>query len=383
MQIIVHRGTNQIGGCATEIATAKARIFIDFGAELNGNSNLDIDGVTKGNTNCSAIFFTHYHGDHIGLINSINKDIPCYIGSLSIDILKIQNNRTKFIEPERLSNIRPYYAGKAITIEDITITPYSVDHSAFDAHMFLIEADGKRILHTGDFRTHGFRGKGLTKVIDKYIGAIDALICEGTTMSRSPHTSETEYALSQKLRPILKENKYVFVACSSTNIDRLAAFHSAVPSGKYCICDRYQKEIVDVVKEKSQHYSELYAFNKMLFYSKNLDHKLEDRGFVMFVRLGNPMFERFMEKYKDKNPLLIYSMWHGYIDEQPKIKNAMDTYRSVEMHTSGHADFESIKMLIEATHPKKVIPIHTENAGAFTSISNSVILPKDKETIFI
>ena len=109
MQIIVHRGTNQIGGCATEIATAKVRIFIDFGAELNGNSNLDIDGVTKGNTNCSAIFFTHYHGDHIGLINSINKDIPCYIGSLSIDILKIQNNRTKFIEPERLSNIRPYY----------------------------------------------------------------------------------------------------------------------------------------------------------------------------------------------------------------------------------------------------------------------------------
>lgn len=114
MQIIVHRSTNQIGGCATEIATAKARIFIDFGAELNGNSNLDIDGATKGNTNCSAIFFTHYHGDHIGLINSINKDIPCYIGSLSIDILKIQNNRTKFIEPERLSNIRPYYAGKPI-----------------------------------------------------------------------------------------------------------------------------------------------------------------------------------------------------------------------------------------------------------------------------
>lgn len=383
MQIIVHRGTNQIGGCATEIATAKARIFIDFGAELNGDSNLDIDGVTKGNTNCSAIFFTHYHGDHIGLINSINKDIPCYIGSLSIDILKIQNNRTKFIEPEKLSNIRPYYAGKPITIEDITITPYSVDHSAFDAHMFLIEADGKRILHTGDFRTHGFRGKGLTKVIDKYIGDIDALICEGTTMSRSSHTSETEYALSQKLRPILKENKYVFVACSSTNIDRLAAFHSAVPSGKYCICDRYQKEIVDVVKEKSQHYSELYAFNKMLFYSKNLDHKLEDRGFVMFVRLGNPMFERFMEKYKDKNPLLIYSMWHGYIDEQPKIKNAMDTYRSVEMHTSGHADFESIKMLIEATNPKKVIPIHTENANAFISLSNNTVILKDGEQFTI
>lgn len=379
MQIIVHRGTKQIGGCATEIATDNARIFIDFGAELDGNSNLDIEGVTKGNTNCSAIFFTHYHCDHIGLINSINKDIPCYIGSLSIDVLKIQNQRTKSIEAERLSNIQPVYAGKSIAIGNITITPYSVDHSAFDAHMFLIEADGKRILHTGDFRTHGFRGKGLSKVIDKYIGEVDALICEGTTMSRSPHIFETEYALSQKLHPILKENKYVFVACSSTNIDRLAAFHAAVPSGKYCICDRYQKKIVEVVKEKSQHYSELYAFNKMLFYSKNLEQKLEDRGFVMFVRLGNPIFERIMEKYKGKNPLLIYSMWHGYIEQQPKIKNAMDTYRSIEMHTSGHADFESTKELIAMLYPKYIIPIHTENASAFSSISNNVILLNDKD----
>ena len=383
MQIIVHRGTNQIGGCATEISSNNTRIFIDFGAELDGNSNLDIDGVTKGNTNCSAVFFTHYHGDHIGLINSINNDIPCYIGSLSIDALKIQNQRTKSIDAARLSSIQPFYAGKAITIGDITITPYSVDHSAFDAHMFLIEADGKRILHTGDFRTHGFRGKGLTKVIDKYIGEVDVLICEGTTMSRSPHTSETEYALSQKLRPILKENKYVFVACSSTNIDRLAAFHSAVPSGKYCVCDRYQKEIIELVKEKSQHYSDLYAFNKMLFYSKNLEQKLEDRGFVMFVRLGNPMFERIMEKYKDKNPLLIYSMWHGYIDQQPKIKNAMDTYRSVEMHTSGHADFECIKKLINMLNPKTIIPSHTENASAFLSISNNVTILNDGDKFII
>ena len=140
-----------------------------------------------------------------------------------------------------------------------------------------------------------------------------------------------------------------------------------------------KKKIVEVVKEKSQHYSELYAFNKMLFYSKNLEQKLEDRGFVMFVRLGNPIFERIMEKYKDKNPLLIYSMWHGYIEQQPKIKNAMDTYRSIEIHTSGHADFESTKELIAMLYPKYIIPIHTENASAFSSISNNVILLNDKD----
>ena len=81
MEIIIHRGTHQIGGCATEYRTKSTRIFIDFGAELDSKNAkpFNIDGVTKGKTNCDAVFFTHYHGDHIGLLNTINKDIPLYM----------------------------------------------------------------------------------------------------------------------------------------------------------------------------------------------------------------------------------------------------------------------------------------------------------------
>ena len=42
-----------------------------------------------------------------------------------------------------------------LKIGDMTLTPIRVNHSAFDSYMFLIEAEGKRVLHTGDFRTHG------------------------------------------------------------------------------------------------------------------------------------------------------------------------------------------------------------------------------------
>ena len=48
-------------------------------------------------------------------------------------------------------------ADEPVTIKDIKVTPLVVDHSAYNAYMLLIEADGKKILHTGDFRNHGFK----------------------------------------------------------------------------------------------------------------------------------------------------------------------------------------------------------------------------------
>ena len=93
MKIIVHRGTHQIGGCATEIRTNTNRIIIDVGSELEGNAPLSIPGVTEGKSNCDAVLFTHYHGDHIGLITSVNDDIPLLMSELTLGILKLQNNR--------------------------------------------------------------------------------------------------------------------------------------------------------------------------------------------------------------------------------------------------------------------------------------------------
>lgn len=57
--------------------------------------------------------------------------------------------------------------GKAIIIKDMKITPYIVDHSAYNSFMLLIEAEGKRILHTGDFRNHGYKGVLLENTLKK------------------------------------------------------------------------------------------------------------------------------------------------------------------------------------------------------------------------
>lgn len=392
MEVIIHRGTHQIGGCATEYRTKNTRIFIDFGAELDSeNAKLfDIEGVTKGETNCDAVFFTHYHGDHMGLLDTINKDIPLYMGEVSKGIAKILNDRISkspdidSYNPDRIDNIKIFEVATPIVIGNIKVTPYMVDHSAFDAYMFKIEADGKIVLHTGDFRTHGFKGKGVKALLEKHIEKVDVLVCEGTTLNRAEAKCETENDLKNRIKKVLEENKYVFVVCSSTNIDRLAGICSVIPRGKYCICDKYQLSVIDYVRKRSGQRCSLYRFNKMLYYSENLYEKMNDRGFCMFVRCGHPEHKRIMEKYKDKNPVVIYSMWQGYL-EQDNIKEFLDGYQRLDMHTSGHADSDAIKMVIDTVQPETVIPMHTEVPENFLEIVKDrvVKLVNDREIIKI
>ena len=177
---------------------------------------------------------------------------------------------------------------------------------------------------------------------------------------------ENTEALNETPEDILYdiENKYVFVACASTNFDRIAGICSAVPRGKYCLCDKYQKSLLDVVTEHSGKFSRLYQFPKMLTYSDTLLDKMEKQGFCMFIRLGNYLSNKLLERFEDKNPLIVYSMWSGYLDDD-RIKNAVDGYRMEKLHTSGHSDMETIEKVVEIVKPSIIIPIHTETPNNF------------------
>lgn len=87
MKIIIHRGVNQIGGCITEIATDSTRILIDLGRNLpdnQGNVNDSLqskEAIENLCENLEAIFYTYYHGDHIGLMGLVPSKVKQYIGS--------------------------------------------------------------------------------------------------------------------------------------------------------------------------------------------------------------------------------------------------------------------------------------------------------------
>lgn len=394
MKLCIHRGTHQIGGIAAEISTASTRILIDMGDELSLDPNfvsapLHIPGVTDANGRCAAVLFTHYHGDHTGQMLRIRPEIPIYAGALAKDIMRLSAERGGQKNEalcRRIETIQAFSPGKLFLIGDIQITPFCIDHSACDSYLFLIEADGKRILYTGDFRLHGVRGKTMDKILDRRIGKVDAIITEGTTVSRTDGKTVTEWELQARVRNYLQQYKYVFVLCATTNLDRIFALARAVPRGKYCICDEYQKMLVETVSKHWNGISSFYEMPKLLSFKYHPPARFAELGGLMFVR-ANSKFEAIIRQYDPAQSILLYSMWDGYRTKPgsniPEFLSLTGTW--AELHTSGHASPDDLRHVIEKADPEIVIPMHTDAPQKMQTLcqNRKVILLKDREELLL
>ncbi|MDF2586411.1 MAG: hypothetical protein K0S41_252 [Anaerocolumna sp.] len=401
--IVIHRGTNQIGGCVTEIKTENHRIFVDFGEELPGTESdsheLKIDGLNYVGKKCDGVFFTHYHGDHVGMFQTIQKEVPLYMGECSRQIMMTIYDTIKdngALEILRDNN-RMHLIVEKVTIPcgDIKVTPFSVDHSAYDAYMFLIETPDLTILHTGDYRNHGYRGDKLLDMIRCYITKygnrkIDVLITEGTMMNRQMENVMTELEMQKTAFHYFKENRYIFLLCSSTNLDSLWSFYKAAEmNGMRFYSNGYvYKQIKNFKKYAGKKANYLYKFKSVYQVNWNYylnkvkmtqEEYMREKGFIILIKEGE-QYKKWIERFEDLKPKIIYSMWEGYLD--PKIKafngelaeflKPFTPDQLYKLHTSGHATTKCIEKVISAINPcKAIIPIHTENKAGFEKLNIS------------
>ena len=272
MNIIIHRGANQIGGCITEITTDGAKIFIDFGSNLPGSKKKELnpEQIADMTSGADAIFYTHYHGDHVGLHHLIPESVRQYMGAGAIDVMRckykaLNAHHDMSAELSATERMIPFKETDCISINDeLYVTPYFVSHSAFDAYMFVIEdkATKTKILHTGDFRRHGYLGKGLFPTLRKFVGNVDILITEGTMLGRKQEKVVRESQILQRTIEVLNNHKYVFALCSSTDIDRLASFHAACKETKQVfIVDEYQDSVLKVFTDYAGKKTSLFNFD--------------------------------------------------------------------------------------------------------------------------
>lgn len=391
MNIIIHRGTHQIGGSVIEISTASTRIVLDFGNELSLDEkytsiNLDINGVTKGIPDCDGIVISHYHMDHLGQLTSALPEIPLYMGELSKEIAIISAEYQDKVLYLRLLGANTFHGGEAFTIGNIHIRPLVIDHSAADSYMFVIEAEGKRVLYTGDFRMHGLRHHILEKLVNTYIGEVDVLITEGTSLSRDADECISEAAVLEDISSYIQDGKYVFVMCSSTNIDRIMGIWQNMPTDKVLICDAYQKKILDTVINNVYYESSLYRrHDSPLVLNKGPYPKYYmDYGFVSLVR-GTEYFISHIKEFPKDDVRIIYSMWTGYIEENLLLKNLLNTYPFYICHASGHVSKDDLVQLIELVDPDIVIPVHTDIPEKLERIvpNRTVCVVNDNEPFII
>ena len=407
MNIRIHRGTGQIGGTIVEISSFDTKrkkmtgIILDCGRNLpplddpKATDNMSIPGLTNGDSRYDAVFVTHHHADHCGLLGRVNNDIPIYMSGITKDVLETVSD---FIDSRPLRAVETIAAGNPVTIHNMKITPLEVDHSAKGALMFLVEADSKKVLYTGDFNAiseQTYAELGIE-------GEINVLLCEGTNIEADNDKSE-DFVLSEAVNIMTQKTGSVFVLCSTTNINRIEAIEQACrESGRILAIDPFMKTILGKVGYKLSidsigflpHYID-HGKNPRLdkyIYEKDADPPKIIEGFsgyfetarkskkspvTFMIRQSMSSFLRGLKKYKAlDDSVLIYSIWTGY-KRSAYTKKFLDLCNSLNMdiadlHVSGHAYRDQLKTAIERIHPKILIPVHTENEDAFTGLHNNV-----------
>ncbi len=424
---------NQIGGCVTVISAMHEgqihRIMIDYGSSLPGSDNKRDFEYPWDDEPVDAVFFTHYHGDHVGRLMEIPPNVPLYMGSVAREAMiniqdslgssdRVPDRELHQREAEVLrddNRVRTFnwngtFYDHVDDIPGFVIEPYSVDHSAYDAYMFLVEAEdpdrksGRYItVHTGDFRGHGRRGHKMIRLINSYIRhfrkrSVDALVIEGTMMSRSKEKVLTEPQMQMKAARLLYKNRYAFLVCSSTNVDSLASFYEAAQEAAFpsyrnlYVYNRYFKKQLELFTATAGSFADVYKFEHVveLDSNRNIEHTsasgqkytqqqlMEIFGFLAVIKpvdYHEKYIDAFVEAYKSKKikqmPVLIFSMWDGYLDPKHPafqkewydfIKRQEEKGVKIEyLHTSGHATPKMLADVINAVAPTDALyPMHTE-----------------------
>lgn len=422
-ELKIYRGADQIGGGCTEIVSGGERILIDFGANL---PDADESAAVKDAEMAAKVFdgrptlavlFTHYHGDHYGLYKEVPPKVPMYIGPLAKQILQVLvprlDRKAEVKGAPTIEQMRTYHAGHELEglSPNFSVLPLYVDHSALDAYMLYIQAGGKKILFTGDFRTHGIQGERgqLWSALEKYVvpNGVDVLVTEGTMLSRMEEVREnpiqTERDLGRAALEKFRERKYNFVMLSSTNLDSLMMFYHYTPRGKLFVCDSYQAQVMLTamkgMEKKERRWYQRSPYQPAIYiWRTDRDEDLSElermgaalaqpiqilpadgglmsqRGFVFLTRrssLGRghkAALDTFYPLDGSRDAQFIYSMWKGYLygpHRDKELVKALEGRKPVPLHTSGHAYIDAIAKLIETVDPKVIVPMHTECAREF------------------
>ena len=182
MRTRIHRGAAEIGGSCVEVEASGLRILIDAGLPLTRPEGVSHDVPNVAPESLCGIVISHPHLDHYGLLPWMPA-APVAMGRVARRMLQAA---APFMRQKSLNLTGPDLIDRRpIQIGPFCITPFLVDHSAYDAYALLIEADGKRLFYSGDFRAHGRKRRLVEKLFANPPTDIDALLLEGTTLSRA------------------------------------------------------------------------------------------------------------------------------------------------------------------------------------------------------
>jgi ribonuclease J len=338
----------------------------------------------------AAIVLTHSHLDHYGLAHHAHAAIPVYgsLGTLAI----LDVGRVFFPDATLPADLRLLPTDEPVRLGGLTVTAIPVDHAAPDSRALLLEADGQRLLYTGDLRAHGRTGFRFEKLIaDERVHGVDWLLCEGTTLGSSggSHGLSSEADVGERLLELAHENpeKLLAVAASGQNLDRLVScFKAARRSDRQLVVDAYQAYVLlqlaplspsipqvswDGVRVKFAHHQverlkdaglmDLAREMSAQGYVGTAEFVTEPGRFLMCVR-GSYGVTKLFDRIKPKRVVLVWSMWRGYWERSQGLRSwaGRAGLEPHFVHSGGHAWPQDLERLVAAIGGKETIWVHTD-----------------------
>lgn len=408
-RVRIHRGTRQIGGTCIELEANGQRILLDLGLPLDADGVSDdllpnVEGLRGEDPSLNAVIISHGHGDHWGLLPLCNPGIPLVMGAATARIMSAAAPfAPNFFAPsvsQHLSDRTPLQIGP------FCITPYLVDHSAYDAYALQIEAAGRRLFYSGDIRAHGRKAALFEQLIRKPPQCIDTMLMEGSSLGRlNEHDQfESEDEIEARLMENFKGPGFVLISSSAQNIDRMVSIYRACKrTGRTLLLDVYAMEILRATGKpnlpnagwpnlsiyipeyqrrhlaRNQRFDLLEPYRSARIFREHIA-EIADRVVMLF----RPAMTRDLELGNLwNNARAIWSQWDGYLEAGPGAKLKADLLgRGISLeviHTSGHASITDLKRLASALNPRRLVPIHTFHGDRFSHHFENVTRRDDGE----
>ncbi len=385
VKVIPLGGLGEIGKNITAIEYDKDIIVIDCGIafpdeEMYGVDLIipDITYLMENKERVKAFVLTHGHEDHIGSLPYILKqlNVPVYGTRLTLGIL---GNKLKehFLENEY--TLKTVEAGETIEFEDIKVEFIRNTHSIADSCSLAIRTPIGNIVHTGDFKIDYTPIDGLAMDLERIseLGkdGVLLLMADSTNVERQGH-SLSEKSIGQTLNRIFSTaTGRVIVATFASNIHRMQqiADASVKYKRKIAFSGRSMENISTVAMELGYlHIPE----GTMINVDDIRNYRNEEVTIITTGSQGEPMaglariaFSNHRKIQLEPDDLFIISaspipgndkLISKVINELYK-KGADVIYEALEdIHVSGHACKEELKLIHSLVHPKYFMPVHGE-----------------------
>ena len=406
LKIIPLGGLEQIGMNITAFEYEDSIIVVDCGLSFPEDDMLGIDlvipDVTYLKNNIEKVkgfVITHGHEDHIGALPYVLRDInaPIYATKLTMGIIE---NKLKEHNLTNHTKRKVVKFGQSINLGQFRIEFIKTNHSIVDAAALAIYSPAGIVVHTGDFKVDYTPVFGDAIDLQRFaeIGkkGVLALMCDSTNAER-PGFTASERTVGKTFDILFEEHKNtrIIIATFASNVDRVQQIiDSAYKFGRKVVVEG--RSMVNII-ETATNLGYLNIPDNTLIDIEMLKNYPDEKTVIITTGSQGESMAALSRMAEDNHrkisigptDTIIFSS-HQIPGNEKAVTNVINELLLKgadvifqDVHVSGHACQEEIKLLYTLVRPKYAIPVH----GEFKHLKAQAKIARElgfaKENIFI